>query len=351
MKPRLIATLFSFVPLILIAMENATAKGSDVQKTAQQYIADFRLGANLNANDPVAGIVTNGRVSQSHLFLLTKELSVGTPHVRENIVNLLQKVGLALDQPLPNKFAVIRDTSVIRALVVQGFEKDDAAADAAAAVLGAKCMPADLAKFNDVYTKSLQLNDGDYLYLAAKAKTLQAFPYVEMMAKSPAWQGNEQNVRIVRIAQAALGNASVEDEFIKDVLDAAENPPPAPKNRFYDVGDAKDGGEVASRMAVLGLIGTRKSLLAACGFLRSPLKAYVTNVYERSIRYDALDAIRYNFPDERVIYKPTQLPEWVAAEQFCIEKLGARFDGPTPSLPFDLPYPHDMKPVSRAPAR
>ena len=146
-------------------------------------------------------------------------------------------------------------------------------------------------------------------------------------------------MKTVKIAQAALGNVSVENEFIKDVRDAAENLPPAPKNRFYDVGDAKDGAQVAFRMPYLGYIGTKKSLQAACSFLRSPLKTYVVNSRERSIRYDALDAILYNFPDEGVLYNPRTLAEWSAAEQFCIEKLGATFDGPTPDLPRDVIYP------------
>ena len=348
MKHRLFARelVLSCATLMFVTCASATEKGANVQKTAQHYVTDFRRGVAFNNNDSVAGIVVNGRIVRSHLAVLEKELSTGTPDVRKNIVKLLEKIGLELDPPSHGKFQIIRDAAVIRALVIQGFAKDDSAASAAAGVLRKKCRPADLAAFNGIYTSSIQKGNGEFLYIAAKAKALQALPYVERMAQSPLWQEIEEDLRVVKIAQAALGNVAVEDEFIQNVLDAAENPPPAPKNRFYNVGDAKDGGEVAARMAVLGLIGTTKSLLTACGFLRSPLKAYVKNVYERSIRFDALDAIRYNFPDERVLYKPTQVHEWAAAEQFCIEKLGATFDGPTPSLPFDLPYPHHSKPVS-----
>ena len=310
-----------------------------MHKTAQNYIAEFRRGVEFSGNDRVAGIVIKQRIVPGQLSLLTKELSIGTPKVRENVVKLLREIGLELDSPSPKKMRIIRDAAVIRALVLQGFAKDDEAASAAANVLIEHCLPADLAAFNDVYAQSLKVGMGDYLFVAAKAKALQASQYVEKMAQSPSWQEHEEHLKTVKIAQAALGNVSVESEFIKDVLDAAENPPPAPKNRFYDVGEAKDGAQVASRMPYLGYIGTKKSLQAACSFLRSPLKTYVVNSRERSIRYDALDAILYNFPDEGVLYNPRTLAEWSAAEQFCIEKLGATFDGPTPDLPRDVIYP------------
>ena len=310
-----------------------------MQKTAQHYIKDFRSGTAFKADNSVAGMVINGSVVRSHLAVLENELANGTPHVRENIVKMLEKIGLQLDSPSSNKLPVIRDAGVIRALVVQGFAKYDSATSDAAAVLRKRCMPADLARFNDIYTKSIKEGYGDFLYIAAKAKAFQASPYVERMAQSPVWQEFEEDMKIIKIAQAALGNESVENEFIKDVFNAAENAPAAPKNPFYDVGDGKDGEDVASRIALLGLIGTKRSLQTACGFLRSPLKTYVSESRERSIRYDALDAIRYNFPDERVLFNPLTLAEWAAAEQFCIEKLGATFDGPTPDLPRDRVYP------------
>jgi hypothetical protein len=270
---------------------------------------------------------------------LTKELAAGTPKVRENIVRLLEKIGLDLDLPVPNKFPIIRDRSVIRSLLVEGFAKDDSASSAAAGILRHRCKPSDLAAFNDIYIESLRQANGDYLYLAAKAKTMQAAPFVDNLARLPEWQAHENGFTIVKIAQAALGNTVVEDEFIRATYDAEQNAPPAPRNRFYDAGAAKDGRAVAERLSSLGLIGTRRSLLVVCTYLRSPLKTYVPNIKERSIRYDALDALRYNFPDERVLYRPTKSAEWAEAELFCSQNLGAVFEGPTPDLPPDRLYP------------
>ena len=72
-------------------------------------------------------------------------------------------------------------------------------------------------------------------------------------------------------------------------------PTPAPKNRFYDVGDAKDGKELVKQLELLGMIGTRRSLQAACNYARSPLKTYLPDHWERSVRLDALQLWRIIF--------------------------------------------------------
>lgn len=320
-------------------MASSNAGEPNVQKNAHQFIADFRRGEDFHSDSPVAGLISDRRVGHSTLSVLTIELAVGTPQNRLKVVKLLEKIGLELDLPVPAKFPIIRDHAIIRALAVEGFAKDDGVADEAASILRRQCLPSDLAAISNVYIGSLEQSDGDYLYLVAKAKVTQALPYVERMAQSPEWNEDKEDFQIVRIAQAALGNLVVEDAFIQDTIDAAKSPPAAPKNRFYDVGDAKDGAEIASRLQLLGYIGTKRSLGITCGFLRSPIKSYVRNVRERSIRYDAIDAIRYNFPDERLLYHPRTTAEWAAAERFCTDNLGVIFDGPTPILPADRIYP------------
>jgi hypothetical protein len=162
------------------------------------------------------------------------------------------------------------------------------------------------------------------------------------MARSRDWEGHEERLRVINIARAALGNRELEDEFIEATFIAEENAPAASSNRFYDLSGEKDGREVANGLATLGLIGTRRSLLTVCGYLRSAMKTYLPDQRERSIRYDALDALRYNFPDERVLYRPIKLNEWVAAEAFCTRTLGAMFDGLTPDLPPDRLIPTGM---------
>lgn len=315
-----------------------------VQKNAQSFIHDFRRGKKFHDNDSISAIVVNGRVSPLTLNFLAKELAVGNSDVRKNLVDLLEKIGLELDTPAPGKFAVIRDKSIIRALMVEGFAKDDPATEAAATVLTTQVMPSDLAIFEDIYIMSLQRSKGDYLWLASKGKVTRALPYVERIAQLPKWQEDPERQESVEIAQAALGNVVIEKQFINSVKDAEARAPQAPSSRFYDVGTAKDGTSVAKRLSILGRIGTRRSLLTVCEYLRSPLKSYVPHVSERSIRYAALDALIYNFPDEQVLNAPTGLAGWSAAEEFCRVHLGALFDGPTPDLRPDQAYPFMIMP-------
>lgn len=281
-------------------------------------------------------MLLNQRADSVNLELLTKELAVGTEQVRLNIVFFLEKLGMATNTPTPDKFPIIREQAIIKALVMGGFAKDDTAANRAATILTERCKPSDLAAFSKVYAASLQQLKGD---IAAKAKTLVARPSVEKMALQPKWRDEPERLQAIRIAQAALGNTQVEDEFINAAIQAEQNAPPAPPNRFYNVGGAKDGTELAKRLERLGLIGTRRSLLFVCGYLRSPLKSYVPGVSEKSVRHAALDALLYNFPDERVLNKPKDLAGWSTAEQFCVDHLGAVFEGITPDIPPDQAYP------------
>lgn len=328
----------------ILPPSSAKQRAIVVPKTAQTFIHDFRRGEDFNDNDSISAVVVSGRVSSLTLNVLTKELATGNSEVRKNLIQLLEKIGIELDTPVPEKFAVIRDKSILGALVVQGFAKNDAASEAAATVLSERVKPSDLAAFRDIYIASLQQLKGDYLSLASKAKVTQALPSVERLAQLPKWQNDSERQDAIKIAQAALGNKLLEEQFITSVKDAEAQAPQAPPNRFYNVATAKDGTEVANRLGLLGLIGTRRSLLTVCEYLRSPLKSYVPQVSERSVRYAALHALLYNFPDERVLDDPVGLAGWSAAEAFCHTHLGAVFDGPTPNIPPHQTYPTRVLP-------
>jgi len=343
---RTLASFYFAISMTIILPQSSANQGATaVQKTAQKFIQEFRRGEDFNQNDSVSAVVVNGRLSPLDLILLTKELGVGNSEVRKNLVDLLEKIGIELDTPTPDKFPVIRDKSILRALVVEGFLKDDAASESAARVLTRRVKPSDLALFKDTYIMSLQESKGDYLSLASKAKVTRALPFVERLAQLPRWQSDPERQDAIKIAQAALGNILLEEQFINSVRDAEVMAPPAPPNRFYNVGTAKDGSEVAKRLKILGRIGTRRSLLTVCEYLRSPLKSYVPQVSERSVRYAALEALLFNFPDERVLHDPIGLAGWSAAEDFCRVHLGAVFDGPTPDIPPDQAYPTKVLPT------
>jgi hypothetical protein len=344
MKKRICRNGFAFLLgiAVFLSANGASQGGTQVQQLAQRYIIQFRGGVNFNSSDPVSNFVVGGRIDKVALSMLAKELAQGTEPVRVNVVKLLEQIGLALDTPRDDKFRIIRDHDVMRILIVEGVAKRDAAKEEALDILRHSCKPSDLAAFHDIYLKSLEQPKGEYLFLAAKAKTTRARPWVDRIATLPAYRENPDILEVARFAQAALGNTAVEDEYINALHEAQKNIPPAPKNRYYDEGPAFDGSEVAKRFDALGMIGTRRSLLVACSYLRSTLKSYVPTVSETPVRFAALDAIRYNFPDERVLFEPQNVTQWAAAERFCTEHLGAVFDGPTPDLPRHQIFPTRM---------
>jgi hypothetical protein len=212
----------------------------------------MEVSTELRLPHSVASIVRNQRADSASLALLTKSLTTESTEVRLNIVRLLEKTGLAMDLSAPDKFPIIRNHDVMRALLAGGFAKDDAATSLAATILTDRCKASDLAAFGTLYIDSLRQSKGLHLYIVAKAKTLEARPLVEKMASQPAWRDEAEKHRTVQIAQAALGNTKVEDGFINGVVEAEKTAPPAPKNRFYNVGEAKDGTELAKRLERLG---------------------------------------------------------------------------------------------------
>lgn len=323
------------VPFITIAGGEASTQ----EKRAAEFINDFRNGKALDPGEQVAGLLIGGRIEPASLGALARELASGSSDIRQNIVALLAKTGRELNASTSDKVPLIRDHDIIRTLLREGFSKSDGGADAAARVLQEQCMPSDLAAFRDVYRESFRLGHGDYLFIAAKAKTTSIKPYIEKMWNMPRWRNSAEDSKVVKMALAALGNTGMEDEFLDEVADAEKNLPPAPANPFYNVGNAKDGTELAKRLTWLGFIGTSRTLVEVCKYLRSPLKSYVPAVSERSVRYTAVDAIRYNFPDKKILVHPRSVEEWAAVESFCTEKLNAHFDGPTPELPMEVVYP------------
>lgn len=202
-------------------MSSAAQEAASAARTAQYYIEAFRRGEDFSS--PVARLVTDYRVNKATLPVLAKELSTGTPEVREKIVELLVEMALEANEPDPTRFRVIHDSSIIKVLLTEGFAKSDAARSAAARALRLKAKPEDLAKFQDIYMRILAgPQASSVLYLVAKAKILQAKDLVEKMAAS----GEFKDSRSIKVAQAALGNMAVEDTFIAAAREAEKHAHP-----------------------------------------------------------------------------------------------------------------------------
>jgi hypothetical protein len=339
-RERIKTILFCMSLFSVLRPASAEASEQEADNIIERYLSDIRHGKAFHWRGDVSALIADFKPVPTAVHALKRELRAGNAFVRENVVTLLNTMAIACHRPAPDKMPIVRDHAIIGALLVEGFLKNDAACQDAFQILHRTCLPADLARYDEVFMRSLHAGSGTCLLLAAKAKTAGAGKLIDRLAQRPDFQQTADVMHLIRTAQAALGNTAVEDTFIAAAIRAAENAPPAPANRFYDVGDARDGAAVTPCLKELGWIGTRRSLQTACQFLRSPLKRYVVNHYERSIRYDALDAIRFNFPDKRVLDDPRTVAEWAAAEQFCEQHLSAIFDGPTPDLPRDRIYPH-----------
>lgn len=328
-----VLALYQLLPL---ARASAPA-GADA---AAALIEQYRQGAEFDHRAAVAPLVTNHQVDPAALALLARALRTEGAPVRDAIVRLLEQAALAADRPAPDRYALVRDRAVIGVLLTAGFARDDSAANEAARVLLEHCMPRDLAAFNAVYLSSLRQGRTDYIALAARAKTPGALQFVERIARHARRRGDSEALESVRLAQAALGDTGIESTFMRAVAQAERDAPAAPPNRFYDNAGARDGTALAERLDDLGRIGTRRSLAVVCRYLRSPLKTYVPDTSESSVRHAAAHALLYNFPNRRLLSGTYDIDGWRQAERFCTRRLGVVFVGPTPDMPPPRPYPH-----------
>lgn len=139
--------------------------------------------------------------------------------------------------------------------------------------------------------------------------------------------------------KARHGDSVAEGRFITALHLAAGSPPPAPPNRFYDVSGERDGRALSLRLQTLGAIGTPRAMIAVCPYLRSPLKRYVSSAYERAVRFDALEALRNNYPNDSLLRDQDEATMWASAERFC-KQIGVRLPGATPTFVKDRVYPH-----------
>jgi len=305
---------FVMLACVLIAQtaECDTTKRIIMPTNAQEYIAAFRRGEDFTR--PSVGIIVGGQPDIAALQSLGRELTVGEPSVRENIVTLLVEAGLRTDPLTPKGTEVLRNPHIIALLAGPGLVKSDLGREAAMDALRKLVRPADLAPFKDAITEALYLSPTEEAFLlVAKAKPPQAKVLVDRLAQSTQWQ----KVEAAKIARAALGAKDIENEFLALATDAET---------------AKNGQALAQALGPLALIGTPSSLKAIAERLRTPLTIHIPGVFEKSVRLNVLEALLYNFPDQPVLYPNNIITEanYAAAERFCTMTLGVIYTNPSP---------------------
>ncbi|NUQ77568.1 MAG: hypothetical protein HUU21_28860 [Polyangiaceae bacterium] len=288
-------------------------------RRVHDYISAFEKGEDFQP--PSTGLIVNGQPEAASLQTLAQALDSKPADVREQIVALLVDLGVRTDPLTPAGAEVLRHKEIIQILVEHALQPADLGREAAMDALRKLVRSEDLAPYGDRFTDALRAAPTQEAFLlVAKAKASSAAGLVDTLVHTPAWA----NVEAARIAYAALGDTATEDEFL-----AREQA-------------ASTGQELAIALGSLALIGTERSLKAIAQRLRSPLIITLPGAYDKSVRLNVLDALRYNYPDQPVLY-PNNInddSDYAAAEQFCSRKLGVVYTEARP--PFLTYFGHPI---------
>lgn len=288
-------------------------------RRVHDYISAFEKGADFQP--PATDLTINGQPEVESLQILAQALDSKPAHVREQIVALLVNLGLRTDPLTPAGAEVLRHKEIIKILVEHALQPADLGREAAMDALRKLVRSEDLAPYGGRFAAELRAAPTQEAFLlVAKAKANSAAGLVDTLVHTPQWA----NVEAARIAYAALGDTATEDEFL-----AREQA-------------ASTGQELAIALGTLALIGTDRCLKAIAQRLRSPLIITLPGAFDKSVRLNVLDALRYNYPDQPVLY-PNNInddSDYAAAEQFCTSKLGVVYTADRP--PFLTYFGHPI---------
>lgn len=287
---------------------------------AQNYIEDFKKG--ISFKSPSKGIVVNERPDTGALDVIKKYLITENPEVREKIVLLLEDIGLKSDTIYHNELLIINDHLVIDILAKEGLIRSDLGGLKAILVLCNRVLEKDLTRYEDLFVQALINKPNEDLFLLiAKAKCLKAKPFLDELAQNPKWEESQE----LKIALAALGDSFIEEAFIEKLRLAKES---------------KDVDQYAKALRPLSLIGTKRTLEVLALELRTPLIKFIPNSFKKSLRLNVLDAIRYNYPNERSFYSNFIMRDldYLNAEEVCVKKFGINYTDDRPEFLTSMPY-------------
>ena len=272
---------------------------------------------------PSAGLVVNGAPDSQALTVLQNALSEDTEVVRTQVVDLLADVGAECADPDNSGLSAIKDARSIEILFTTALSKPDQAREEAMLKLRSMCRRSDLEPWSGELARVIEERPTeDGLLLVAKSKARSAKDAVQKLALSPEWQED----RALLIAQGALGDTSVIDHFLEELRVAVASADP---ERFSQAIDA------------LSKIGEPGTLKAVAEQLRTPLIREVPRVSAKSMRLVVLGGLAYAFPDVLVLYPSNIIEEedYIAAENFCIQQLGAQYSDARPPFMTHGAYP------------
>ena len=282
---------------------------------AQDFVEFFRKGGEVHRKkESLPNLLIDNRLDPKAIKVLGEELATGIQVMRKRIIDLLNEL-----RRLVPPGRELRDPDILGLLFGPGFAKSDGARSNAIEVLRWYTSPATLLNYRDAIMQALKEppTNAYVLLLVAKAKPLEAWEEVDRQSRLPEWRDKPA----MRIARAALGDTRIEDEYIA----AAE--------RAEAAGWAEGLDE---NLSTLSWIGTPRSLRFICLRFRSPLIIKGAGGYDRLVRTEAVNALRYAYPGEVALDTDfiTNEEGFTRAEAFCARTFGVNYAGiPRPPYP------------------
>jgi hypothetical protein len=290
---------------------------------ADAAIERFRKGERYQP--PPVGFLSQGRLLSEELTAFGPALRKESAGVREQIVALLSDAGQRADPLYETGGAVLRVPGIISMLVQDGLSKDDLGREAALTTLQDLVPVTFLKPHEKALTADLDERPGPTAFLVvAKTKPAGAAPVVRKLMGSPRWAKEEK----AKVAAAALGNVGFEKEFSEP---------------FVETGDPKEKARLAR---ILGWIGTESALRTLASEFRTDLVIDQVGIARKSVRLDILAAVRYNLPEETVLYENRINNDngYAQVERFFEQRFGVSWSKPRPPYLKIMGYPIPMPP-------
>lgn len=227
-----------------------------------------------------------------------------SPDVRLQIAKTLVTLGIETD---PVHY--LRNRRILSILFYDGAITDDAAYRYSMDRIALLATPSVLREFAPAIARLVEESPvSDLFLIVAKAKAIEAMEAMQELEKDPDWAKDDN----FRIAQAALGDESIEDEFIEP---------------FVGSFDPKAKIELATPLAQ---IGTSRTLELLAREMRSPMVLRVPGSYEMSVRVEIAKALLYCHPDQTFLGRIESDDDYERIERWCEFQYGIQWNRPRP---------------------
>lgn len=227
-----------------------------------------------------------------------------SPEVRTQLVKTLVSVAIRTDP-----FGTISNRRVLSILFNDASMAPDDAYRFALDRLAELGSPKALAEFAPVVARLVADAPVPELFLVvAKARAVDALEPMRTLEADPTWATDDN----FRIALAALGDASVEDEFAMP---------------FSRTGDPKEKIALARRLAQIGSSSAQELLARE---MRSPMILQAPGSYELSVRVEIAKALLFCHPDQTFLGRIESDEDYERIESWCEFRYGVQWTKPRP---------------------